>query len=144
MATTKQLNPGVLSAARGGELIFFGFRINGVSNPDSLWQCGSNAVVSVTRAAAGRFTVTLNKSYPREIVALVGGTVEELQAATTLFVPRMVRDSYSNTAGTFTLQTMADANGDGAWAEADPTDNATVSVVMLVQRMDALVTSHGS
>lgn len=142
----KQLNPGLLTSMRGCEVIAFGLRFDdpaGTNNPTNVWDAGGNAVVSVVRAAEGRYTVTLNKPYPREIVAALA-QCEDAQATTAVFVARVVTDSYSASAGTFTIQTMQDANGDGAWAEADPTNNSTLSVVLFCQTMDALVESHGS
>ncbi len=136
MASIKQLNAGLLTAARGIETIVFGFRINGTSNPDFLWQCGSNAVSSVVLTSTGLFTVQLNKSYPREIVA--GHVDLQIAAAVaTGLIPFITRDSYDKTTGTFTIGVKV-----AAGTATDPADNDIMSVTLFVQRLDQLVEAH--
>lgn len=134
----KALNAGLMTAARGAELIAFGFRIDGTSDPDALWQCGSNAVTSVVRTSAGLFTVQMNKAYPREIVA---GSVDVQVAAAvaTGLTGFITRDSYDKATGIFTVGVKVDAG-----TATDPADNDIVTVILFVQRVDQLVTSHGA
>lgn len=137
MATTKQLNPGPMSAARGGELIGFAFRIDGANNPDFLWQCGANAVTSVTHAGAGTYTVQMNLAYPRQIVCVLA-QVAQATATATIEDVRYVLDSYDPADGQFELETITD-DGDGTLTVEDITDNSVVYVWMFVQRVNALV-----
>jgi hypothetical protein len=133
----KQLNPGPLCAARGGELISFAFRINGVANPDFLWQCAAGAVESVVIVAAGRYTVQFAKAYPRQIVHIVC-QLAQATANDTIEGVRYKQDSYDPSTGTLELQTITD-DGDGTLTVETVTDNTVVYVSMFVQRVEALV-----
>jgi hypothetical protein len=140
----KQKNPGLLSAIRGGEIIAFSFRVNGTSAPNGLVQGLSNAVVSVTYEDVGKtFEVTLNKPWPRQIIA---GFVQAMPAAgqTVLHAPRIVKDDYDTADGTFHIENITDANGDGTYAASVLPDNTTVQVLLIVQTQDALVESPAS
>lgn len=140
--STKQINPGLLCAARGGEFIFFSFRVNGSSNPNGLVQCGANAVTSVVRNSTGNFTVQMNAAWPRQIIAILPH-LAQATANTTIEDVRYVNDSYSNADGKFELETITD-DGDGTLTVEDPTDNTVVHVMMAVQRVDALVEDPAS
>lgn len=139
MATSnKQLNPGLLSAARGGELIAFGFRTSIGVDPDFLWQLGANAVESVTWNSAGNFTVQMNEAYPRMIAHIdcqtqyPAATVDELADA------KYVQDSYDPDDGAFEIVVRTD-DGDGTYTVEDPDDDTVITVLMVVQRVNALV-----
>lgn len=139
--TTKQLNPGPMSAARGAELISFGFRTTASSDPDFLWQCDSNAITSVVRASAGVYTVQFNKAYPRELVAAMP-MVSKASNATDGGRLEIDLDGYSATTGLLTVWYNLDANGDGTWGSAEPADNTVFTISLFVQRVNALVTAH--
>jgi hypothetical protein len=134
----KQINPGLLSALRGCELIAFSFRVNGSSDPNGLVQGGSNAIASVVRASAGTYTVTLNKTWPRQIVAIVAAVASATATVGAIETVRYVVDSYSTADGAFELETITD-DGDGTLTIEDITDNSVISVIMVVQNHDALV-----
>lgn len=140
MASIKQLNAGLLTAARGLEVISFGFRCIAPAggNPDALWQCASNAISSVVRTSAGLFTVQFNKSYPREIVA-ASVDIQVAAGVATGLIPFMTRDSHVVDSGTFTIGVKV-----AAGTATDPADNDIITCVLHVQRLDQLVTSHGS
>jgi hypothetical protein len=141
-SSQKQLNPGPLCAARGAELISFGFRHKASDDPDFLWQCDSNAVLSVVKDATtgGTYTVQFNQAYPREVVS---GMAQLHQAAADLDSFRVVLDldSYDADAGTIDIQCRSD-DGDGTETIEQPADNTPVTVFMFVQRVNALVTDH--
>jgi hypothetical protein len=137
----KQLNPGMLSAARGGELIVFGFRTSIGTQPTSLWQLGSNAVDSVTWNSAGNFTVQMNKAWPREIAHIECSVQSALATTNEIGDARYVLDSYDAADGAFEVMTFTD-NGDGTLTVEDLVDNTVITVFMVVQRVDALVTAH--
>lgn len=138
----KQINPGPMCAARGAELIAFGFRHKASDDPDFLWQCESNAIESVVKDATtgGTYTVQFNRAYPREIV---GGWVALHQAAADLDSYRAFvdLDSYDEDAGTVDIQCRSD-DGDGTETIEQPADNTPFTVFLFVQRVNALVTDH--
>jgi hypothetical protein len=139
----RQTNPGLLFGGKGCEVIAGGFRIDGTSNPNAKWDAGSNALYSVVRTSAGLFTVTLNKTYPREMVH--GGAAIHLASnATAMFSAHIVKDSYSSSAGTFQIVTLVDSNGDGTYAADDPTDNSVITFFLVMQTQNSLVVSHGT
>jgi hypothetical protein len=139
----KQINPGLLSALRGCELIAFSFRVNGSSDPDGLVQGLSNAVDSVVHAGAGTYTVTLNKTWPRQIVAILADLASATATVGAIENVRYVVDSYSTSDGKFELETITD-DGDGTLTIEDITDNTVISVHMVVQNHDALTESAAS
>ncbi len=138
----KQLNPGPLCAARGCEIITFGFRHKASDDPDFLWQCDSNAIESVVKDATtgGTYTVQFNSAFPREIVS---GYAVIHQAAADLDSFRAVLDldSYDVDAGTIDIQCRSD-DGDGTETIEQPADNTPFTVTLYVQRVNALVTDH--
>lgn len=141
--TVKQLNPGPMCAARGAELIAFGFRqAASGEDPDFLWQCQANAVESVVKDAGtgGTFTVQFADAYPREVV---GGWVAVHQAAADLnqFRAFVDLDSYDVDAGTIDIQCRSD-DGDGTETLEEPAENTPVTVFLFVQRVNILVTDH--
>jgi hypothetical protein len=140
--TTKQLNPGPLSAARGAEAIAFGFRVNGTSTPSSLWQCEANAITSVTWDDTNKyFVVQFNKAYPREIVAALAQG-NDAYTVTTGYQCKVDIDSYSTTTGQVLLWVNGDTNGDGTWGKVTPADDTPITCFLWVQRVNALVTAH--
>lgn len=141
MASIKQLNAGLLTAARGIELIVFGFRTSIGVDPDFLWQCGSNAVSSVTWNSAGNFTVQLNKSYPRELIHVAPAIQSAVATVNEIADVRYVLDSYSATDGQFELFVFTD-DGDGTLTVEDPVDNTVITCALYVQRLDQLVEAH--
>lgn len=134
----KQLNPGMLSAARGGEIIAFGFRTSIGTNPDFLWQLQSNAVESVTWNSSGNFTVQLNSAYPRMICYIKCGAHYPVATTDELADADYVLDSYDPADGQFEIVTRTD-DGDGTFTVEDPDDNTVIDVFMVVQRVEALV-----
>lgn len=142
--SNKQLNPGLLSAIRGGEVIAFSFRVNGTSNPDGLVQGRANAIDSVTYEDVGKtFTVTFNDPRPRQIIAAIVD-YQTVTASTVLHKPYVKLDSYvPGSAATFVIENVTDANGDGAYAVSVLPDNTIVSVVLFCQTVDQLVEDDG-
>lgn len=137
----KALNAGLMTAARGAEVIAFGFRTSIGVDPDFLWQCGSNAVESVTWNSAGNFTVQMNKAYPREIVHIDVAVQSAVATTAEIGDGRYVLDSYDPDDGQFEIFTFTD-DGDGTLTVEDLVDNTVVTVFMFVQRVNQLVTAH--
>lgn len=136
-------NPGPEAGFKGCVFISGGFRINGTSDPDALWDGNSNAVLSVVRDSEGIFTVTLNKPYPREMV--FGDAALHIDAAdVTDNDAYIVRDSYSSETGAFKIIVKEDGAGDGAGEVSDPEDNDVITFFLVMQKYDILVESHGS
>jgi hypothetical protein len=111
----KQTNPGPVSAMRGAEVLGFSFRLTGAgTNPTNLRQGRANAIAAVTHSGvAGRFSVQLNKHFPRQLVACVTKLARAAGSATAVDA-RYVADSYNPTTGQFLIEvivTGALANG---------------------------------
>lgn len=138
----KQLNPGLLSSMRGGEIFAFQFRINGSSNPDGLVQFGANAVASVVRNSTGNFTVQLNNAFPRQLL-VIPAPLAQATANTTIEGVRYVVDSYDKADGQFEVETITD-DGDGTLTVEDPTDNTVVTIICISQTKDTLVEDDAS
>lgn len=137
----KQLNPGMLSAARGGEIITFGFRTSIGTNPSSLWQLGANAIASVTWVSSGLFTVTFNDACPRMIAACHCDVQSAVATVSEIGDARMVLDSLDLDAKTFQIFTFTD-DGDGTLTVEDLTDDTVITCTLTVQRINALVESQ--
>lgn len=136
----RQTNPGVLTGSKGLELIVGGFRINGVLDPDAVWDAACNAVKAVTRVSPGLFEVELNLPYPRELVH-GSASVHTAAAGASVNTANLVIDSYSSSTGKFRIVTVGQ---DGTPAATDPADNDIVTFAVYFQTRDVLVESHGA
>lgn len=130
----KQLNPGLLTPMRGCEFLAFGFRFaaTGGDDPDFLWQAGANAVASVARASSGTYTVTLNKPYPRALIACIPQLCQATASVGARAAMNYVLDSYDESAGTFTLEYRTD-DGDATETIEDGVENEVVHVICVFQ-----------
>jgi len=115
---------------RGVDKICFNFRTNGTSAPDRIRDGGLNQVESVTRAAAGRYTVKLRQPYPLQVIDLCAELHEAQGYVTRLRKARIVRDSYDKAAGTFTVEVvgLADTAGATNAAVEDPASGDVICI----------------
>lgn len=110
----------------------FSFRTNTSSAPDLLRDGRSG--LSVVRTSAGLYTVQLPKPYPAQCIAVcptglaiaTGGTADQ-QA-------RYVRNSYSNSAGTFQIMLLLD-DGTPAIGEAGVDDDEVHVIAVFNRRL---------
>lgn len=108
----------------------FRFRVNGTSDPDDIIDPNGN-VTSITYAATGVFTVTLDPAFrPQQ---LVDWKVSVEFNAAAAFAGYVDVDSYDRDAGTFTVSTYAVA------VATVPTDNTIIGVTIVGQMQRSLV-----
>lgn len=106
-------------------LVPFGFQVNGTSDPDNL---KGDKLTTATRAAAGRFTLTL--AVGTAPYSVVFGTASASTVANSTDVKCQVDWSTTATDRIFTVRTMAGAT------EIDPTDNTFVGGVLFCKTTD--------
>jgi hypothetical protein len=125
-ASVKSVHQGIVTACRAGEILGFSFKAYSTgADPDTVRDGAGNVVTSVTRSAAGKYSVQLTKPYPRQLVAGVaslelpdGATADE----------RAFVVSYTASTGILLIQILVD---DGSPAVGDPTTTGRINFLGL-------------
>lgn len=106
----------------------FSMAIGATGAVGTIYQAGANFVLSATRASAGVYNFVLNKPYPIRLV-FASAILSTPGVTNALAVARFDADSYSATAGTFTVNiSIPTAAGNTAQIAGDATDGAILNV----------------
>lgn len=100
----------------------FSVAIGATGAVGTIYQAAGNFVTSVTRTAAGVYTVQLNKLYPVRLI-FTNANIATPALGDAMVVARFDANSYSATAGTFVVNTT-----NTSAVAADPANGALLNV----------------
>lgn len=102
----------------------FRFNVGAAGAVGTIYQSGANFVTSVTKSAAGTYTVQLNQNYPVRVIRVVA-TVSAVAVNDAVRHVRYKAGSYSATTGQFVIFCS-----DNTPAAADPINGSEIHVVV--------------
>lgn len=101
----------------------------GASAACTVDDANSNLVLSVIHSATGVYDFTLNKPYPPSLLAVIPA-ISSTSATTDLIHPRYDNESYSASAGTFSIHLINDDDAGAGVAVAGGADDELMVILV--------------